>query len=244
MTEKPTPSNAELERFAYIVSHDLKEPLRAITGFSDLLLRRLGPDLDSDSRQYLDYIVDGARAMQAMIDGLLDYSRAGACVDEPQQVDMDRALSTLMAQFAPAISTSGASVIVEPLPPVRGDSVRLLQLFRELLDNALKFHGDLPAQIRIEAEDAGSQWRFSVSDQGIGIESRQQQRIFEVFQRLHDRGKYDGIGIGLAVCKRIVESHGGRLWVESGEGRGARFLFTLPKGDAAPALEVRPPDRR
>jgi light-regulated signal transduction histidine kinase (bacteriophytochrome) len=239
VTEKPTPSNAELERFAYIVSHDLKEPLRAITGFSDLLQRRLGSGLDTDSRQYLDYIVGGARTLQAMIDGLLEYSRAGAAVDEPQQVDMDHVLSTLMTQLAPAVSAAKASIAVEPLPSVRGDSARLSRLFRELIDNALKFHGDHPAQVRIGAEDAGSQWLFSVSDQGIGIEPRQQQRIFEVFQRLHDRGKYDGIGIGLAVCRRIVESHGGRLWVESGDGRGARFLFTLPKGDAVSDIPAR-----
>lgn len=234
MTEKSTQSNAELERFAYIVSHDLKEPLRAITGFSDLLQRRLGSDLDDSSRQYLEFIVDGARTMQTMIDGLLEYSRAGAVLEQPQTVDMNALLARLMTQFAPVLSRLEAELIVESLPSVQGDAERLAWLFHELVDNALTFRGAHPARVRIQAEEAAaSMWRFSVSDQGIGVAPGQQQRIFEVFQRLHAADEYPGVGIGLAVCRRIVESHGGRIWIESEPGQGARFLFTLPKSETA-----------
>lgn len=232
MTEKLTHSNAELERFAYIVSHDLKEPLRAITGFSSLLQRRLADRLDEDSSQYLEYIVDGARTMQKMIDGLLDYSRAGAPVEEPQAVEMDDLFARLLDRFEPIIAAQKATVSSEPLPVVWGDSTRLLQLLHNLLDNALKFHGDQPAQVRVMADEVGPAWRIQMNDEGIGIEPRQQQRIFDMFQRPHGRQDYTGLGVGLPVSKRIVESHGGRLWVESAPGQGACFSFTLPKSES------------
>lgn len=229
MKEKLSHSNPELEHFAYIVSHDLKEPLRAITGFSDLLQRKLGTNLDEDSRKYLEFIVGGARTLQAMIDGLLVYSRAGAPVEEPRQVDANKLLARIKTQFAPVVAETGASIVVDALPLVWGDPDRLLQLFQQLVENALKFHGDQPAQVWVHAEDAGSDWLFSVRDQGIGIDLQQHQRIFDVFHRLQNRNACDGIGIGLAVSKRIVESHGGHIRVESELGRGASFVFTLPK---------------
>lgn len=222
-------SQTEMERFAYIVSHDLKGPLRSITGFSSLLERKLGPALDEGSRQYLQFIVDGARHLQALIDDLLEYSRAGAKPEQPQPIALEQLLAKVLTQLAKVIAETRADVVAEPLPLVRGDPQRLLQLFRNLLDNALKFRGEAPPRVRIWAEDAGTHWRLAVADNGIGIELRQQQRIFDVFQRLHGPEAYPGTGIGLAICKRIVESHGGRIWVESAPGEGATFWFTLPK---------------
>lgn len=227
-------SNAELERFAYIVSHDLKEPLRSITGFSGLLQRKLGPSLEPDTEQYLEFIVGGAKHMQALIDGLLDYARAGAAQEEMRRVEMDQLVSTVLTQLAASVDEAGAQVVVEPLPPVQGDPIRLVQLFQNLIGNALKFRAEAPPQIRIRVKDLGRQWQFALSDNGIGIDPKHSQRIFEVFQRLHGREEYTGTGIGLAICKKIVESHGGRIWVEAEPGKGTSFFFTLPKAPATP----------
>jgi signal transduction histidine kinase len=229
LSEELARSNAELERFAYIVSHDLKEPLRSITGFSGLLQRKLGPELEPDVKQYLEFIVDGARHMQALIDGLLDYARAGVAQEPMRSVELDQLLPRVLAQMAVSIHETGADVVVESLPAVQGDPLRLAQLFQNLIGNALKFRGDAPPRVQIRSEDIGSRWQFAVSDNGIGFDPRHRQRIFEVFQRLHGREDYSGTGIGLAICKKIVESHGGRIRVESEPGRGTTFFFTLPK---------------
>jgi NO-binding membrane sensor protein with MHYT domain/nitrogen-specific signal transduction histidine kinase len=241
LSEELSRSNAELERFAYIVSHDLKEPLRSITGFSGLLQRKLGHDLQPDAKQYLDFIVDGARHMQSLIDGLLDYARAGASQEAMRPVDLDPLVSKVLTQLAVSIEEAGGEVSVEPLPNVQGDPLRLCQLFQNLIGNALKFRSEAPPRVHVQAEDAGAFWRLAVRDNGIGIDAKHRQRVFEVFQRLHGREEYAGTGIGLAICKKIVESHGGRIWIESEPGRGTTFFFTLPKAhETTPAKRPEP----
>lgn len=241
LSEELARSNAELERFAYIVSHDLKEPLRSITGFSGLLQRKLGPELDPDAQQYLEFIVGGARHMQALIDGLLEYARAGREQAAAQPVDLGDVVDKTRTQLAVLIEETGAEVVVSaPLPRIEGDPLRLGQLFQNLIGNALKFRSEAPPRIRIEARDSGDCWQLAVADNGIGIEPKHQQRVFEVFQRLHGREEYPGTGIGLAICKKIVESHGGRIWVESTPGAGTTFLFTLPKAQTPADAPVAP----
>lgn len=238
LSEALARAESELERYVYIVSHDLKEPLRTVSGFSTLLQRRLGETLEGDARQYLAFIDDGVQRMQVLLDALLDYSRAGRPQQAMQPVALERPLQVALTQLAPAITAAGADVDSAALPEVQGDPVRLAQLFRQLLANALTYRaeGALP-QIRIRAEEAGDHWRIAVADNGIGIDPRHQERIFEVFQRLHSREEYPGIGMGLAICKKIVESHGGRLWVESTPGEGATFFFTLPQADRSAAAD-------
>lgn len=230
LSEELARAESELERYVYVVSHDLKEPLRTVSGFSTLLQRRLGEALEDDARQYLAFIDEGVQRMQVLLDALLDYSRAGRPQQEMQPVALGQLLEVALTQLAPAIAAASADVDAATLPEVQGDPVRLTQLLRQLIANALTYRAeDVLPQIRIRAEDAGSHWQIAVADNGIGIDPKQQQRIFEVFQRLHSREEYPGIGMGLAICKKIVESHGGRLWVESTPGEGAAFFFTLPK---------------
>ncbi|NLO81006.1 MAG: histidine kinase [Xanthomonadaceae bacterium] len=226
---------AEYDRFAYIVSHDLKAPLRSITGFSELLRRRLGQELPDEAQGYLEFIVDGSRQLQAMIDGLLEYSRAGAPLERPQPVALQPLLARVRMQYAAVLEETGGTLECGSLPEVAGDSQRLLLLFQHLVGNALKFRGTAPPQVRIGAERSGQEWLISVADNGSGIAPEQQQRVFEVFQRLHAREAYPGIGIGLPVCKRIVEAHGGRIWLESTPAQGTTVLFTLPRPSAGSA---------
>ena len=230
-TEDLKRSNAELEQFAYVASHDLQEPLRMVASFTQLLARRYRGQLDQDADEFIAFAVDGATRMQSLIQDLLAYSRVGTRVKALGPTDCKVIFERARANLLPAIEESRARVTSGPLPTVPGDEVQLVQLFQNLIANALKFGGDQPPVISITAQEEGDQWLFAVRDNGIGIAPEHQQRIFMVFQRLHHRSEYPGTGIGLAICKKIVERHGGRIWVESEPGQGATFFFTIPKGD-------------
>jgi PAS domain S-box-containing protein len=222
-------SNEELEQFAYIASHDLSEPLRAISGPISLLGRRYHDQLDSEADQFIEFAVDGCRRMQAMIDDLLTYSRAGRG-GEPQPVDCNLLLNTVMGELAPRITETRAIVRVDPLPTLDAQPIPLLQVFRNLVSNALKFVAPgVAPEVAVSAERIGDEWRFSVTDNGIGVEPRHRERIFGMFKRLHTRAAYSGSGIGLALCKRIILREEGRIGVEDApSGQGSRFWFTLP----------------
>jgi PAS domain S-box-containing protein len=226
-TDDLTRSNKDLEQFAYVASHDLQEPLRAVAGFVELLRRSAGNSLDSKAAGYMEFAVDGAKRMQLLINGLLEYSRVGQ--DEKHEKTSARAaLDAAMKYLRTAIEESGAEVAADELPAVYFDSTQLTQLFQNLLGNAIKFRGKANPQIHIGAKRENDRWQFAVSDNGIGIEPEYADRIFLIFQRLHGRGNYPGTGIGLAICKKIVERHKGRIWVESKPGEGSTFYFTIP----------------
>ncbi len=224
-------SNAELEQFAYVASHDLQEPLRMVASFTQLLAKRYQGKLDKNADEYIAYAVDGATRMQQLLHDLLAYSRVGTRSKPFAPVNANLVFNQARANLLSAIEESHAQVTSGPLPTVWGDDVQLVQLFQNLLANALKFRIDQPPVIQISARDGEGQWIFSVQDSGIGIAPEHQDRIFLIFQRLHHRSEYRGTGIGLALCKKIVERHGGRMWVESEASHGATFYFTLPKGD-------------
>jgi light-regulated signal transduction histidine kinase (bacteriophytochrome) len=222
-------SNEELEQFAYIASHDLQEPLRMVASYTQLLERRYAAQLDDVAREFIGYAVDGAKRMQQFISGLLRYSRVGTEARPLEDVNLDEAFAAAIANLRIAIEESGAKVESQPLPVVRGDPRQLIQLFQNLIGNALKFRKPgQPPLVEVRAGPDGDFWRFSVRDNGIGLDPRFSDRIFTIFQRLHTRDEYEGTGLGLAICKKIVERHGGRIWVESREGEGAAFFFTLP----------------
>ena len=225
-------SNAELEQFAYIASHDLQEPLRMVASYCQLLQRRYKGKLDGDADEFIGFAVEGATRMQRMINELLNYSRVGRRNAEFSEVEMRTVAEGAIEALAAAIEESGAAVELGTLPAIRGDKTLLHQLLQNLIGNGLKFRGERAPVIRVEARREGAGWLFSVADNGIGIEKEYLERIFLLFQRLHERAKYPGTGIGLAVCKKVVEHHGGRIWVESVPGEGSTFLFTIP--DARP----------
>jgi len=221
-------SNAELQQFAYIASHDLQEPLRKVKSFTQLLAEHYGGQLDEKADKYINYIVDGASRMQTLITDLLTYSRVSTKGNpfEPTSCDdvLDRAIDNL--EFS--IKETSATIVRDPLPTVMADAVQLVQLFQNLIGNAIKFHGETVPRINISVQKQNAEWVFSVKDNGIGFDPQHAERIFVVFQRLHARDEYPGTGIGLAVCKRITERHGGRIWAESAPGQGSTFRFTLP----------------
>jgi len=221
-------SNAELEQFAYVASHDLQEPLRKVTSFCQLLQRRYGGQLDERADQYIDFAVDGAKRMQVLINDLLAFSRAGRSAEELGPVACDAALATATANLSTQIAETGAVIEAGPLPVVRGQLTLMSVVFQNLLGNALKFTGEQPPRIVITAERDGAFWSFSVTDNGIGIEPEYANRVFLIFQRLHERAAYPGTGIGLAMCRKIIEYFGGRIWLDTGVGDGARFCFTVP----------------
>jgi PAS domain S-box-containing protein len=227
-------SNTRLEQFAYVTSHDLQEPLRMVTSYVQLLQRRYQGKLGSDADEYISYAVDGAARMQALIQDLLAYSRLDSDEQKFVRVSCEEALATAVQNLQMVIDESGATVTHDRLPQVQADAGQMVQLFQNLVGNALKFRSERPTEIHVGAARRGREWVLGVRDNGIGIEPRFQQRIFQVFQRLHSRQEYSGTGIGLAICKRIVENHGGRIWVESQTGSGATFFFTLPD-QASPA---------
>ena len=234
-TEALIKSNVELERFAYVCSHDLREPLRMVSSFSDLLARRHKDKLEPEAREFLDFIMDGASRMDQLIRDVLSYSRLSSREKKAERVDCESVLLKASINLSSAIADSQAKVTHDPLPVVEGDTTQLTQLFQNLLGNALKFRRGAP-RIHISATRDGQHCRFSVKDNGIGIESQYRDRIFQIFQRLHTRSEYTGTGIGLAICKKIVENHGGRIWVESAPGKGSTFYFTLPiAGHTEPA---------
>lgn len=219
--------NAELEQFAYVASHDLQEPLRIVISYVQLLARRYDGQFDEDAEIFMKYIVDGAMRMKALINGLLDYSRLGRSGQPFSLTDCDVVLSQVLANLQVAIQEKGATIHHDPLPTVMGDALQLSQLWQNLLSNALKFGGERP-EVWIGARRQEREWLFWVRDQGIGLDVQYAERIFAIFQRLHTIEEYPGTGIGLAICKKIVERHNGRLWVESQPGAGATFFFTIP----------------
>jgi PAS domain S-box-containing protein len=223
-------SNQELEQFAYVASHDLQEPLRMVASYTQLLAQRYRGKLDQDADEFIHFAVDGAERMQRLIDDLLLYSRVGTRDTVPNEVSVDEVLDEATDNLATVIRESEAEIERGELPTVHADRSQLVQLFQNLISNAIKFRGTNRPRITIYAEAApdGTEWIFSISDTGIGIDPKYHERIFVIFQRLHGRAEYAGTGIGLALCKRIVERHGGRIWVESAVGEGATFRFTLP----------------
>jgi len=223
-------SNAELQQFAYVASHDLQEPLRMIGSYTQLLERRYGDKLDRDAHEFMDFIVDGATRMKQLIEDLLAYSRVGTRGKELRPVQAQAILERVLINLRGAVEQSGAAITYGPLPEVRADDTQLAQLLQNLIANAIKFRKkDEAPRIHVGAEDAGDEWRFAVADNGIGIEPQYFDRIFMVFQRLHTQDEYPGTGIGLAICRKVVERHRGRIWVESAYGKGSTFRFTLPK---------------
>ncbi|ELZ18792.1 PAS/PAC sensor signal transduction histidine kinase [Haloterrigena salina JCM 13891] len=233
LVERLEESNERLQQFAYAASHDLQEPLRMVSSYLQLIENRYGDDLDADGREFLEFAVDGAERMKAMIEGLLEYSRVDTRGDPLEPVALDAVLEEVLADLQFTIEEHDAEIRSEPLPRVDGDADQLRQLFQNLLDNAIEYSGDEPPQIEITAERRGDEWTVSVADEGIGLEVEDQERIFEVFQRLHSRDEHAGTGIGLALCERIVERHGGEIWVDAEPDEGATFSFTLPAADDA-----------
>ncbi len=222
-------SNAELEQFAYVASHDLQEPLRMVSSFTQLLAKRYRGRLDADADDFIDYVVGGAVRMQHLINDLLTYSRVGRAGEGFAPTDCAAVVATACANLRTAIEECGAQVTSDPLPTVAAEAPQLLQVFQNLIGNAIKFHRkDAPPRVHVGARRQEGDWLFWVRDNGIGIEPQYAARIFLVFQRLHGRKEYPGTGIGLAICKKVVERHGGRIWVESEPGRGSTFFFTLP----------------
>ncbi len=221
-------SNAELEQFAYVASHDLQEPLRAVTSYTQLLSRRYSGQLDAKADEYIAFAVEGATRMQQLIKDLLMYSRVGTRGKELVPVDFVAVFEAAVANLEVAVAESGATVTHGDLPAVKGDFTQLAQLLQNLLSNALKYRSDFAPVIHVSAERQNGNFRFAVRDNGIGIDPKYSDRIFQLFQRLHTRDEYPGTGIGLAICKKIVERHGGRIWVESAPGQGSTFYFTIP----------------
>ncbi|MGO8761249.1 MAG: sensor histidine kinase [Desulfobaccales bacterium] len=224
-------SNAELEQFAYVASHDLQEPLRMVASFTQLLARRYRGQLDKDADEFIGFAVDGATRMQSLINDLLAYSRVGTRGKPFVPTDCGAVLQMALDNLTRSVEESGAVITHDLLPTVPGDEVQLTQLFQNLIANAIKFRGRETPRIHVSVENQGPQWVFAVRDNGIGIAPEQQERIFMIFQRLHHRSEFPGTGIGLAICKKIVERHGGRIWVESKPGEGAAFYFSLTQGE-------------
>jgi signal transduction histidine kinase len=223
-------SNTELEQFAYVASHDLQEPLRKVASFTQLLERRYKGQLDDRADQYIGFAVDGAKRMQVLINDLLSFSRVGRLTREHVEVGVGELVRQALANLSLAIDETGATVTVAPdLPTVSVDQSLMVGVFQNLMGNALKFRGDQPPAIDIGVRDDGEAWEFSVADNGIGIEKDYADRIFVIFQRLHPKDAYPGTGIGLAMCRKIVEYHGGRIWLDTSVTSGTTFRFTLPK---------------
>jgi signal transduction histidine kinase len=242
-------SNADLEQFAYVASHDLSEPLRKVTNFCQLLERQYADQLDDRARQYMAFMVDGAKRMQALINDLLDFSRVGRSTDQFRPVDLELKLERALSNLEEPLRQSGAVVEHDPLPTVPGDSPLLTALLQNLVGNAVKYRDpERPPHVRITAEPRPDHWLITVDDNGIGVDPQYADRIFTIFQRLHLRDEYGGTGIGLALCRKIVEFHRGRIWLAGKTDPGARFQFTLPTtqspletvDDDEPALRAAP----
>jgi light-regulated signal transduction histidine kinase (bacteriophytochrome) len=234
-------SNEELEQFAYVASHDLQEPLRMVTSYVQILAQDYEDRLDADADRYINYAVDGANRMKVLIDDLLEYSRVGSQGKPFEPTSCGDVMEQVVSDLEGAIKESQGSVTWEALPAVMADTTQLAQLLRNLVGNGIKFRSEAPPHVHVSAElartaaglseapgDTSDQWLFSVRDNGIGIAPKYYERIFQMFQRLHRRSEYPGTGIGLAICQKIVERHGGRIWVESELGEGSTFFFTIP----------------
>ena len=222
-------SNKELELFAYVASHDLQEPLRMVSSYTQLLERRYSEKLDDDAREFIGYAVDGANRMQRLINDLLEFSRVSTRGKPLERTDVGEILDNVRVNLSVAIEESGALVTSDPMPIVPADAGQLGQLLQNLVGNGLKFRNGERPMVHVGAVEGEHHWEFSVRDNGIGIDQQYFERIFLLFQRLHAKGEYPGTGIGLALCKRIVERHGGRIWLESSPGTGSTFFFTIPK---------------
>jgi signal transduction histidine kinase len=221
-------SNAELDQFASVVSHDLQEPLRMVTAYMHLLKTQYGGKLGDDADEFIGCAVDGTKRMQDLINDLLSYSRVGTRGKAFASTDCNEVVARALMNLTAAVNESGARVTHDPLPTVLGDEFQLVQLFQNLIGNAIKYHGSRPPDIHVGCERDGEMWRFAVIDNGIGIDPEYAERIFVIFQRLHTKQEYPGTGVGLAICKKIVERHRGRIWIESEPQKGSIFYFTLP----------------
>ena len=222
-------SNADLEQFAYVASHDLQEPLRMVASYTQLIAKRYRGRLDPDADDFIGYVVDGALRMQRLINDLLAFSRVGTRGKAFALTSLESAMQRAVANLASAIEESGADVSWSELPTLPADDTQAVLLFQNLMGNAIKFHGTARPRVRVEARKEGAEWLFSVADNGIGIDLQYAERIFVIFQRLHPASEFPGTGIGLAICKKVVERHGGRIWLESIPGGGSTFHFTLPE---------------
>jgi len=221
-------SNAQLEQFAYVASHDLQEPLRAVSGYIQLLRQRYAEKLDEKASQYITGAVDGAARMQRLITDLLAFSRVGTRERIMEWTDMSTVLASALENLKVSIQEAGAKIIIDPLPKLRVDPMQMAQVFQNLIGNAVKFRSKRTPEIHVDARRRPGEWLFRIKDNGIGINQQYAERIFMIFQRLHTRRKYPGTGIGLAICKKIVEQHGGKIWVESSSDKGSTFYFTIP----------------
>jgi light-regulated signal transduction histidine kinase (bacteriophytochrome) len=222
-------SNRDLEQFGYVVSHDLQAPLRMVKSWVKLLEKRYRDELEGKASEYINHAVDGTERMEEMIQALLDLSRVKTRGDKFAPTDCEAVLNDVLNDLRMSIGEAEADVTHDPLPTVMADKAQLAQVFQNLIANGIKFRREgVPPRVHVSAEQEGDEWVFSVEDNGIGIDPGQADRIFQIFQRLHTREEYEGTGIGLALCKRIVERHGGRIWVESEVGEGSTFTFTLP----------------
>ena len=223
-------SNADLEQFAYVASHDLQEPLRMVTSFMELLKKRHGGQLDAEAGEFIAFAIDGATRMKQLLTDLLAYSRVSGAPSAVSPIDAEAVLRDALLNLELAVKESQAVVTHDALPRVAAERLQMVQLFQNLIANSIKFRGAAAPRVHVSARRAETEWVFSVRDHGIGIDPEHSERIFQLFQRLHARTEYPGTGIGLAICKKIVERHGGRIWVESQLGSGATFFFTLPAG--------------
>ncbi|MGQ0620707.1 MAG: sensor histidine kinase [Panacagrimonas sp.] len=229
-TEQLARSHAELEQLTYVVSHDLRAPLRTVAGFAQLLSKRYGGVLQGDGQEFLSFIDSGVRKMQRLIDDLLLYSRAARAPVTPGWIDGEVLVQQIRTSLHAALERSGAQLETGHLPRFWGDAAPLLQVCLNLIDNAIKFQPrGQTAAVSLDCEESSEGWTFRVGDNGIGIASESHERVFVLFQRLHHEDEYDGTGLGLSICKKIVERHGGRIWLESEPGQGSRFKFFLPR---------------